>query len=250
MNAQIREVKEECAVWGSVGTLIWGLMVALVFVITQLIVMVIYVSINFRGKVENDIESIINSVQYDGTYVAFATFSTLILCGVMIVGSVDLKKHSCIKEYLGLKKVSLKTLGFWMLVVTLFMIISDSLTLILGKDVVPEFMSRIYSSTEYMWFLWLAIIVAAPVFEELFFRGFLLPGFSASFIGPVGAVIITSALWAVIHLQYEIYLLITIFVLGIVLGIARLKTGSVILTIGMHSFINLVASIQAVFAQN
>ncbi|MFV1975918.1 MAG: lysostaphin resistance A-like protein [Candidatus Scalindua sp.] len=245
MNAVVIEVKEECAVWGIVGTLIWGLIIALVFVITQLIVMVIFVALNYGGTAAADIESIVENIQYNGTYVSFATFSTLFLCGILIAGVVELKKNSCIKDYLGLKRISLKSLGLWMLVAVIFMILSDSLTLVLGKEVVPEFMSRIISSTDSLWFLWLALIIAAPIFEELFFRGFLLSGLSTSFIGPIGAVIVTSVLWAGIHLQYEIYLLLTIFVLGIILGIARLKTGSTFLTIGMHSFINLVASIQA-----
>jgi len=41
------------------------------------------------------------------------------------------------------------------------------------------------------------------LFEELFFRGFLFRGLSSSFMGPVGAVLVTSALWALIHTQYD-----------------------------------------------
>ena len=44
-----------------------------------------------------------------------------------------------------------------------------------------------------------------PVFEELFFRGFLLEGFRRTFLGTTGAVVLTSLLWAVIHTQYDLY---------------------------------------------
>ncbi|MDP6264729.1 MAG: CPBP family intramembrane metalloprotease, partial [Pseudomonadales bacterium] len=118
------------------------------------------------------------------------------------------------------------------------------LTFLLGKPVVPEFMSAVYTSTESLWFLWLALIVAAPLFEELFFRGFLISGLKSSFVRPVGAVLISSALWAAIHLQYDLYGMLTVFVIGLMLGMARIKTDSVLLTVGMHSFMNLVATIE------
>jgi len=246
LNTDIIDRDEGCAVWGMVGTLIWGLVIALVFVITQIIVMVIYIGANYGGIETDSVDTIIDEIQYDGTYIAFATFSTLILCSAIIFGVVKLKKNSCFKDYLGLKLVSLKTLGFWILVIVVFLILSDSLTILLNKPVVPEFMSRLIASTDSLWFLLFALIVAAPIFEEIFFRGFLLSGFSASFIGPIGAVLVTSALWATIHLQYEMYLMLTIFVMGIVLGIVRLKTGSTFLTIGLHVLVNLAGSIQAV----
>lgn len=125
-----------------------------------------------------------------------------------------------------------------------FIIFSDLLTFFLGKPIVPEFMSSVYTSTESPWILWLAVIAAAPLFEELFFRGFVISGLCSSFVGPVGAILISSVLWTAIHFQYDLYGLVTIFVVGLVLGIARLKTDSILLTIGMHSFMNLVATIE------
>jgi membrane protease YdiL (CAAX protease family) len=238
-------MKEECAVWGLAGTLIWGLFIALAFVVTQFIVMGVYIAYNYGGAASADIESQINNVQFNGTVLSFATFATLIVCGLLVIGVADLKKNSCIKQYLGLKKVDLTSIRYWFLVAVVFMIFSDMATLSLDKPVVPDFMARVFSTAEPQWFFWLALIFAAPVFEELFFRGFLLSGLCASFVGPVGAVIITSALWAVIHMQYELYLLLTIFVMGLILGTARLKTGSTYLTIGMHSLFNLVATIEA-----
>jgi membrane protease YdiL (CAAX protease family) len=114
----------------------------------------------------------------------------------------------------------------------------DCLTIVLGRPLIPEFMSL-------AWLLWVAVVIAGPIFEELFFRGFLLAGFRASFLGPIGAVVLTSASWALIHLQYDAYDMSTIFVVGCVLGASRLKTGSVLLPIGMHILNNLIATIEA-----
>ncbi len=45
--------------------------------------------------------------------------------------------------------------------------------------------------------------IAAPVFEEFVIRGFLFRGWSESFLGPIGAILLTSAVWAMDHTQYD-----------------------------------------------
>jgi membrane protease YdiL (CAAX protease family) len=91
------------------------------------------------------------------------------------------------------------------------------------------------------------MVVAAPVFEELFFRGFLLAGFQRTILGTAGAVVVTSLLWAVIHTQYDLYYMATIFVRGVVLGLARVHSGSLILPIGLHAFVNGLATMQTAY---
>jgi hypothetical protein len=51
-------------------------------------------------------------------------------------------------------------------------------------------------------------------------------------------------LWAVIHLQYDIYGMATVFALGLLFGMARLKTDSIHLLMVMHSFVGLVATME------
>ena len=70
-------------------------------------------------------------------------------------------------------------------------------------------------------------------------------GFRSSFLGPIGAVVLTPAAWAAIHLQYDAYGISTIFVMGCLLGTARIQTGSVLLPIGMHVLVNLIATTEA-----
>jgi hypothetical protein len=89
-----------------------------------------------------------------------------------------------------------------------------------------------------------AIVVVAPIFEEIFFRGFLFQGIRYSRLGPIGAIGVTSLLWAVIHLQYDIYGMATVFALGLLFGIARLRTDSIHLLMVMHSFVGLVAAME------
>tara|TARA_Y100000310_G_scaffold286082_1_gene309971 strand:- start:8224 stop:8976 length:753 start_codon:yes stop_codon:yes gene_type:complete len=237
--------EQDYPVWGFAGTLLWGVAIALAFVITQTIAMTVYVGRYYGDVSAGELANLMTVLQFNGTVLSICNVATLIVCSSAVLGIVRLKKHSSIRYYLGLHSVSFSAIGFWFLVIVALIIASDLLTFLLGKPIVPEFMSAVYRSADSLWMLWLALIVAAPVFEELFFRGFLMAGLRSSFVGPIGAILISSLLWAATHLQYDLYGMVTVFVIGLVLGTARIRTGSVLLTMGMHSFMNLVATIQA-----
>ncbi|MEK6248087.1 MAG: CPBP family intramembrane metalloprotease, partial [Planctomycetales bacterium] len=92
-----------------------------------------------------------------------------------------------------------------------------------------------------------AIIIAAPLWEELLFRGFMHRGLQAG-LGAVPAVVICSASWAIMHLQYDLINILWVFVIGLFLGTVRVKTGSSSLTILLHAASNLVAMIETFIA--
>jgi hypothetical protein len=137
------------------------------------------------------------------------------------------------------------TLLRWLAAVVAFSLASDALTWMLGKPIVPEFMRAVYGSAESKGSLWFALILAGPVFEEALFRGFLITGLSASRLGGSGAIMVSSLAWALIHQQYDAYGIATIFALGILLGTARVKSGSLVTPIAMHMVMNLVATLEA-----
>jgi uncharacterized protein len=96
---------------------------------------------------------------------------------------------------------------------------------------------------------WLAVYLAAllvfvPISEEFVVRGFLFRGWSQSFLGPVGAIVLTSAVWTALHIQYNAFYLSEIFAIGLVLGFFRWQTGSTWLTTIVHAAINLGSVIQ------
>jgi membrane protease YdiL (CAAX protease family) len=68
----------------------------------------------------------------------------------------------------------------------------------------------------------IAPAIIAPVVEELFFRGLLLPAIGANWIGIVGSAIIFSA----VHLVNGFHLLtaVSTFIVGIVLGVLAVRT--------------------------
>jgi uncharacterized protein len=80
--------------------------------------------------------------------------------------------------------------------------------------------------------------IAAPVFEEFVVRGFLFRGWSESFLGPIGAILLTSAVWAMDHTQYNWFGRLEIFGMGLALGYSRRRSGSTWLTVMIHSALN------------
>ncbi len=91
----------------------------------------------------------------------------------------------------------------------------------------------------------LAVIVVAPLGEEIAFRGFLFRGLSNTWLGIAGTIIVTSAIWALMHVQYDWVEIAQILLIGLVLGWLRWASGSTALTILLHMLTNLGATIEA-----
>jgi membrane protease YdiL (CAAX protease family) len=89
--------------------------------------------------------------------------------------------------------------------------------------------------------LWIAFVLAAPLSEELLFRGFLYRGWARSPRTVMPAVMIISGLWAIAHVQYDWSLILRLFVLGLILGWARWYSGSTMVTFAIHALINAAA---------
>lgn len=83
--------------------------------------------------------------------------------------------------------------------------------------------------------------LAAPIMEEFIFRGFLFRGWSQSFLGPTGAIVLTSVIFALTHTQYDWFGRFCIFVVGLVLGAFRWRSNSTWLTVIVHSAMNIVS---------
>ena len=83
--------------------------------------------------------------------------------------------------------------------------------------------------------------IAAPIMEEFIVRGFMFRGWSQSFLGPIGTIVLTSAVWAMNHTQYDWFGRFWIFVSGLALGHFRWRSNSTWLTVMVHSAINICA---------
>ena len=81
--------------------------------------------------------------------------------------------------------------------------------------------------------------LAGPIVEEFLFRGFMFRGWSESFLGPIGAIVLTSALFGMSHAQYDWPDRFWLFLFGLVLCTFRWRTNSTWLTVVVHSTANI-----------
>jgi membrane protease YdiL (CAAX protease family) len=85
-------------------------------------------------------------------------------------------------------------------------------------------------------------VVAAPIFEELFFRGFLQPLLCRTF-GIIAGVLVTAALFGAAHgaeYKWTWQYIFAVGIVGAVFGWVRARTGSVIPSTIMHGCYNAV----------
>jgi membrane protease YdiL (CAAX protease family) len=233
--------------WQLLGTILWGIALAFAFVVVQTVA-TITLAIRGQGDLsEEQFESLLLAAQSNGTIFSVATLASALLCIPLIGIVAKLKKGSRLAVYLALRVVPLRTFARWLGLLIAYVVLTDALTLALGRPIVPEFMASSYASAKPAWLLWLAFVLFAPAFEETFFRGFLFKGLAQSLLGVYGAIALTALLWAALHLQYDAFGMTIIFFLGILLGLARATTGSLLVPLGMHAFANVVASAEAMF---
>jgi membrane protease YdiL (CAAX protease family) len=90
------------------------------------------------------------------------------------------------------------------------------------------------------WGPWATAGWLLAAFVALLFRGFLYRGLTLSRLGTTGAVVVTAALFALVHLQFignpDWYLaMLRLFLVGVCLGWLRARTGSLLPGIGVHA---------------
>ncbi len=90
-------------------------------------------------------------------------------------------------------------------------------------------------------------VLIAPICEEVFFRGFVLPGLLHE-LSPLWAILISSLLFAVAHADPGSF--VPLFAIGLCLGFLRLRTGSTWASISLHMLNNLLSSILIILAMH
>ncbi|MFV0296254.1 MAG: lysostaphin resistance A-like protein [Hyphomicrobiaceae bacterium] len=85
--------------------------------------------------------------------------------------------------------------------------------------------------------IFMAICVGAPLWEELLFRGFLLPPL-ANKLGFWPAAILVSIAWSSLHVSYSLYGLVEVFTIGLVFAFLLRQTRSVWVPMACHAGYN------------
>ena len=238
------EACPEKNVWGFWATAGFGVVVLVISLVIESVVVGVFAIVKMVSDSTFNISWLVETFTANlGLITALATIVSAIICVGLIIAIVKVRRSVSIAEYLGFRPITGKIILISLAITAGFIVLSGSADTFLERPV-PEFMLDTYSTSVWPALLWIAFIVFAPAFEEIFFRGFLFEGFRQARIGVIGAIGLTAAGWALLHIQYGVYEIVTIFVIGIVLGVVRLKTDSLWSPLVMHAFFNLIAMIQ------
>jgi len=86
---------------------------------------------------------------------------------------------------------------------------------------------------------WISVVIMAPIFEEVLFRGYCYRVLYKTRAGVIGTLLIGNSIWMLLHAgQYDWLGMTFLFIVGLVFGFARWKTNNLVIPIAMHMVFN------------
>ena len=137
-----------------------------------------------------------------------------------------------------MKEGVVKSISGWLMIMPLVLLIGWIMNEIIGDQGGSNpLLELVLSSNDFvpLFLLLITTVFLAPIFEELVFRGILLPVL-VSKVGKVSGVVLSALIFALAHLS--VGELPPLFVLGIGLGLMRLSSGRLFPCALMHSLWN------------
>jgi len=197
-----------------------------------------------------DLKEIAAVSQHGGAIILFILVSAPAQLAVLLAAA-GYKGNAA--EYLGymLPRRSEVVIGIAALAVLI--VIGDTVSWLAGRNIVDRFQTDIYqasSGANLFPLLLIAITIFIPVTEESLFRGFLFRGWLRTPSHAWPAIVTTAGLFAVIHVQYDWFLIAQVFAFGVLFGWIRWATGSTILTMLLHALVNLEGMIETILTTN
>jgi membrane protease YdiL (CAAX protease family) len=243
--------------WSAKATLCLTLLVFILYFIISIIVLGIAAGIEVATLGQNPGGAlalgteISQKLALDGDFNAINYLLTALFLSPLIFHFAKRKKVSTAAAYLGFDKYPNKaTFINFNLAIFGYFIFSYIASNALGIET-PQSMIDIYNSTDYLLLLFIAVVIAAPIFEEIIFRGFIFKGLESSPLGVVGTIIITSVLFTLIHSgQYDLSILTILFPLAVILSLARYRSGGIYLPIYLHFVNNLYSAVHMYLFMN
>lgn len=227
--------------WGFWATVGLGLAAFTAYSMVQVMVVAVFM---VASPALREASRTVRNPMHNGLLLAVTTCLTAPVLIAVTWSFAAMRRGPSMRDYFALRWPARTELARAVIGLLVFLAASDTLTSLMDRPIVPDFMVEAYRTAVFPPLLWMAVVVAAPVTEEMFFRGFLFTGFQQSKAGPVGATVLTAAVWAVIHLQYDWVGILTIFLVGLLFGWVRVRTNSLFLCVGLHALMNLLATLQ------
>ena len=225
--------------WGYVATFAWLLLAAALAVAVSTAALVLLSG----GRIGTSADLLT-----DGRLLAELTLvSTVVEIGVVMLAAR--LAHWRAFDYLALVIPNVRAASVPIAAMAAFVLGYDALTGLLNHDIVTGFQLDSYRSARAagaLPMLWVAFVIVAPLGEEIVFRGFLYRGWARSRRAVAPAIAAIAALWASIHVQYDWFGMLQIFLIGLLLGWARWRSGSTVLAFALHGLANAWAMLETV----
>jgi len=233
-------------VWKFWGTSLWGLVLFAAMFAGQFALVALF----FIGKGPPFNTDSIKAVASAGTVISLSVIMGLPAVLAVLWLATRMARTN-FADYLALRRTSWSNLLIGIVALVALVVAWDVVSRAIGRDIAPGFMVDVLKSAQADGALWLLVIafsVAAPVTEELMVRGFLYRGWSESFLGPAGAIVLSSLVWTAMHAQYyDWFLFSEVLSIGLLLGYMRYRSHSTWLTIIMHGINNFAATLQTIW---
>jgi membrane protease YdiL (CAAX protease family) len=229
----VHDVRAELRPWGFWGSLGWVLL-ALAAGLLAAFIFIFILSANHRFTIPSA------SNEALGTAIGTVMFGVWVAALVIPVKA----RHYSLSDYFALNDIPRRDLALGIAGLVALLVVFDAMERLLDIDAGSKAVAASYRAAKLagtLPTLWLSVVIVAPVTEELLFRGFLHRGWAASRFGILGTIILTSALWAAMHLQYNGFGILCIFAMGLLLGWMRHRSASTTLTITLHALNNVIA---------
>lgn len=228
-------------IWGPIATVVFTLVVIFSTMIFQTIGVFLYADSSGSGF-DVDSPDNVELAFDDGTVTYWSLGLSAIVCVLLIILIIKLKSGSNLRDYLALNPVPLKRLVKWIgigaLALVVIQIVFSIIPQMLGIPVDVGDVATEFGSADIPLLYVLTIAVLVPIFEEVLFRGFLFKGLISTRLGAVGTIIVTSLIFSVMHVQYDLIVLANVFFIGILLGTARYRTNSLLTPVVLHVLLN------------
>jgi len=181
----------------------------------------------------------------DPLLLALSTLLAIPIVGAALFVMVRLQRGGPMRTFLALRGFSAKQFFLWLAVLAAVLIGGEIFLRSIGETSDRDFTLGLLLTGTHLFWVVFAIVIGAPLVEELLFRGFFYGGMARSRWTTLAAILVPNFIWLALHTQYKGPTLLVLFAMGLVLALARHFSHSTLLPLALHIINNAVAIIAA-----
>lgn len=231
--------------WNLLHSFFWMLGIGALFAIIQSVVFFIFMmrthqatnpDLDMQAVMadENRLQQLLTDYMDHGWVIGWTVLISSILCILIVLAVVKMKKGSNVLHYLNIVRPSIKQVLLWIGVAIAYIFALELLMTNIDTEAFEtDFMANVVA-TGPVWLLIISVGILGPIWEEVFFRGFLFKPIEQSKLGGHAAVAITSVVFVLIHGQYNWAILVAMLPLALILGYARFYSKSLVVPVIIH----------------